>query len=299
MPKSDSPIRLREEIAKGWGGASSHAGGLDSMVRKAIFEFNHRLTTDEARAAYADRFIRMTAATMEKSWGMFYEMIRVVRDCELYRKPVFMDEQQAFDSFEDYWSRVVRRPFAVWVELENTYQFAHQYAPELFNASFPDATEARERFEVAKIEERKASERKRQASLALADAKPVLVGEELKGARSEGGHLGGRPKKDIAKNLGTVSTKVNREPRTSSSHITRRLAVHRPDLLELVRSGQLSPHAAGKQAGLIRPTAQIYIDKPSDAVRALVRHFKGDDLESLIRELANWAGLDVVPREKA
>jgi hypothetical protein len=70
----------------------------------------------------------------------------------------------------------------------------------------------------------------------------------------------------------------------SVSYAVRRLGKHRPDLLERVRAGELSAHAAMVEAGFIEKSITIP-DEPAAAARRLLRHFQGDRLAHLIREL--------------
>lgn len=64
----------------------------------------------------------------------------------------------------------------------------------------------------------------------------------------------------------------------------------RPDLLARVKAGEITPHAAAVLGGFDGKSITIPAD-PNLAVRRLVKHFRGDALEALIRGLANWAGI--------
>ncbi len=69
-----------------------------------------------------------------------------------------------------------------------------------------------------------------------------------------------------------------------------------PEILEMVKVGDLSPHAAAVKAGFKDKAITI----PADAIKAsrrLVNHFHGEDLVTLARELANHAGFVLAPKE--
>ncbi len=83
---------------------------------------------------------------------------------------------------------------------------------------------------------------------------------------------------------------------TSTSYAVRRLGRNRPDLLDKVKAGDLSPHAAMVEAGFSKRKITIP-DDPSGAVRILVNRFKGEALDALIRGLCNWAGIEIVEPE--
>lgn len=69
----------------------------------------------------------------------------------------------------------------------------------------------------------------------------------------------------------------------------RQLRTHRPDLLERVVTGDLSPHAAAVEAGFRRKVVQIDVD-PERAAVQLARHFGGVELDRLIDALQRQRG---------
>lgn len=72
---------------------------------------------------------------------------------------------------------------------------------------------------------------------------------------------------------------------TSVSYALRRLGKARPDLLDRIRSGELSPGKAMVEAGFKLRSITVD-DDPERAGRRLLRHFRGDRLEALIRILS-------------
>jgi hypothetical protein len=89
------------------------------------------------------------------------------------------------------------------------------------------------------------------------------------------------------------------EPRpdgTSAKQALRRLRKDRPDLHARVLARELSPHRAMIEAGF-RPRTITLTLAPEAATRLIVKHFKGPDLEALIRGLANWAGIELAETE--
>jgi hypothetical protein len=75
-----------------------------------------------------------------------------------------------------------------------------------------------------------------------------------------------------------------------------RLARDFPEYHAKVRAGELSVHGACIAAGIAQRTVPLPLD-PRDASRTIVRHFQGDALLTLIRELTNWAGIAIVEPE--
>jgi hypothetical protein len=82
---------------------------------------------------------------------------------------------------------------------------------------------------------------------------------------------------------------------TSEQAAIRRLRKDRPDLLEQVKEGALSAHAAMIEAGF-RDRSITIPDEPVAASRRLLRNFSGDRLVLLLSEMANHAGFDLVPK---
>lgn len=76
----------------------------------------------------------------------------------------------------------------------------------------------------------------------------------------------------------------------STGYAARRLRNSRPDLLVKVESGELTVNKAMIEAGYRERVIQITLD-PEAATRIIVKHFKGEALDDLIRRLANWAGV--------
>lgn len=84
---------------------------------------------------------------------------------------------------------------------------------------------------------------------------------------------------------------------TSRIAALRRLSKSRPDLLEQVKSGELSAHKAMVVAGFAEKSITIPSD-PANAARRLLRHFQDDRLRSLVEALANAAGFTLTSPNK-
>jgi hypothetical protein len=82
---------------------------------------------------------------------------------------------------------------------------------------------------------------------------------------------------------------------TSVSYTLRRLENNRPDLLDRVKAGEISPNAAAVKAGF-RDEAITIPKDPLKASRRLLKHFEGDALITLVTELANHAGLKLTAK---
>lgn len=86
----------------------------------------------------------------------------------------------------------------------------------------------------------------------------------------------------------TVDNVNGLEPRpdgNSEQAAIRRLRKDRPDLLDEVKAGRMSAHAAMKAAGFRKREISIP-DDPAAAARRLLKHFQADRLEALIWALS-------------
>lgn len=79
----------------------------------------------------------------------------------------------------------------------------------------------------------------------------------------------------------------------STIYTVNRLAKERPDLLDKIKIGELTPNAAAIAAGF-RSKSITIPDEPEAAARRLLRHFQADRLEALLAMLANHAGFELI-----
>lgn len=111
-----------------------------------------QLNTREARAAFADRWVGIWAHDFDASWTVLYELLKLIEDDQLYTDPRRVGpgaagdktehgDRPSYDSFEKYFKDRVRQPFATWSELERTYHYVTDYAPELFDLPYREARE--------------------------------------------------------------------------------------------------------------------------------------------------------------
>jgi hypothetical protein len=73
---------------------------------------------------------------------------------------------------------------------------------------------------------------------------------------------------------------------TSVSYALRRLEQERPDLLQKVKSRDLSPHKAMREAGFRTSRISVNLDDPQSAAKTLLTHASPAFLEELKRMLA-------------
>lgn len=261
--KAATQPRLPQGAGDGLLKASAALGrtALRPEVTDVLDDFK-RLTTDEAKARFADHFLTRTAHVMDEIWPTFYELLKRVEDGELYRNPECLGTDRAFDSFREYFECRVGRPFEVWAEMESTYHYAEKYAPDLLKKAFAVARNAREH--VTHRAQALAQVIKDGLTINSKDGRP-RGGENLNSIKvTEGGAIGG-----------------------NSAYLMRRIARDRPDILDRACAGEFpSAHAAAIEAGIAPRTQTIRIDDPESVARTLRKHMPREALRRLAELLA-------------
>jgi hypothetical protein len=195
-------------------GAIKLSENLDDMLRAY-----KRLNSREARVGFVDAWLNTSASYFNDAWPIIYELLKIVQENELYKDPRRLGkgvhDKPSFESFQEYFEARLKQPFATWFELERTYHYVQNCAPELIKKTFVEAQDAR----AAHNQE-------------LDAATP-----DLKEAH--------RPKKsDAIKNDITVKQRG-----TSDEYAIAKLRKDRPDIHARLLTGELSPHAGMIEAG--------------------------------------------------
>src|SRR4030095_14320824 len=123
MPARDTGVPAL--TARGRGTAITRLNGVNRSEVTTILEDFRRLPP-EARAAFAHTWITRTAARLEETWPVFYQLLKIVEEEGIYKKAIVLDrtrESATYPNFQAYWEQEVKRPFTEWAELEQTYQF--------------------------------------------------------------------------------------------------------------------------------------------------------------------------------
>lgn len=232
-------------------------------VQKALAEFKG-LNTRESRAAFADYWIGMWAQDFEYAWWMVYELLNIVEEDRLYEDPTRVGpgapgdaamhgDKESYSTFAEFFEDRVKQPFSTWAQMEETYHYAEQYAPELFTGTY---STARER--------------------AQAEAETAPPSNKINPWES-GGQLA---------NCDIISVRSGTSGGTDPGYLARRIARDHPDILARMKAGEFrSVHAAALEAGIKQPSIMIRLRDPASAARTLRKHMKPSDLAELIRLL--------------
>ena len=212
---------------------------------RRVLDTYRRLDSDEAKARYADHFLSRTAGVMDDVWPAFYELLKLIEDQELYRRPGYMPE--TYDSFAQYFEQRVGRPFETWSEMESTYHYAQKYAPDLLKKAFAVARNARAR----------ATEYARSIAQAIKEGLSINSGD-------------GPMTDEDKSNRDNITVRVDTPGGTNAVYLTRRIARDRPDILNRMCDGEFpSVRAAAVEAGFAKPTISIRTDDAESAARTI------------------------------
>ena len=241
---------------------------LSDEVQEVLADYR-RLEDDDQRALYANHFVSRTAGVMDEIWPTFYELLKLIEDNELYRKPLYVGQGQqvAFESFQEYFEARVGKPFVTWAQLESTYQYAHKFMPELLAGSYKNAQE------------------KKAAAAQATDAADVASDRPAGGNNNPTGR-NQYSTEEAEDNVDNIH--VDQRPSgTSESAALRRLRKDRPDLHAQVLSGEVSAHAASVEAGF-RPKRFTVpnANNPASIVSTLRRQLDPETLAMVTKLLA-------------
>lgn len=206
-----------------------------------------RLGSDEAKAVFADHWIRNVADRLDDTWPALYELLRIVRDKELYRDPNWNEAKVSYASFAAYFTDVVGQPFATWMQLEAAHHFVTESAPDLINETLTSV--------VVAMAER---------------ATPMPVQEIGKGKAGPGR---GNKTDDNVSRLSYGN---------SAGYLASVIARDHKGIHDRMKAGEFkSVRQAALAAGIVRPRASVYVDD-RDAVSAfLAKHFDAAEIKTI------------------
>ena len=222
-------------------------------VRRAVKEFN-KLNSREARAAFADHWIGVWAQDFDYACQL-RELLHQVDEDRLWSNPQRVgplapgdrsthSDRESYASFEEYFEDRVGRQFSTWAELEDIYQYARTYKPDLFDKSL------------------------------VAARAEALQGKTINSGRG--------PLTKAEKAIGDIVTNSETGKGNSAEYLTRRIARDHPDIFERLKAGEYrSTRAAALEAGIIHPTATIRTDDAESIAATLRRQLKPAVLQQL------------------
>lgn len=259
-------LRPPDSVATGRMAASqSPVGLLHPDLDEPLADFQ-RLNSVEARAAFADRWILRSARRLEEVWPMLYELLRIVRDGELFSKAGYLEQGRTYPDFKAYFEDVVKQPFTRWGELEATYHFVERYAPELRLQPYSIANDGR----ISAAARATVDDPRRLDPGRPSSSDWVSPGDgKIRGPRIYS------QKDRASRNQVSVRTQQTLD----------RLARSRPDLLQRVIAGDIGATEAERLL-TGRPRRIRVPVEPTAAARMLREHFSADELSELVSLLA-------------
>jgi hypothetical protein len=220
-----------QTAAHGIGKAARLPRCLMSPDVRDVLDAYDRLKTDEARAAFADKYLSLLSRRLDDTWPVIYELLALVRDRELFKGAGDLGRGKTFASFDAYFVDTIGKPFETWVELEKTYQFVSECQPALVQKTFAEARTA--------LQER------------MRDAAGNTTGSVLPRAVGVNQHTSPESLAQIEHTGQEARAERNGISRTQQQKLDA-LARRAPELLERVRRGEVSTHRACVEAGIVK-----------------------------------------------
>jgi len=98
-----------------------------------------KLNTREARVAFVDTFLKTWASRFEDSWPVIYQALEWVEQDKLYQDPRVMEPGEVYPDFKSYFEARLKKPFTLWIEMEQTHRYVTKFAPDLIQKAWPEA----------------------------------------------------------------------------------------------------------------------------------------------------------------
>jgi hypothetical protein len=188
-----------------------------------------RLNSREAQVAFIDTWLRTWAYDFEKTWPVIYQALEWVEQDELYKDPRAMNPDEIYPDFKSYFEARLKKPFTMWMELEQTHHYVSRYAPELIDKTWGDVRA-------------KAAEHYRKVD----ETDQIAKTQQPHGGAREGA---GRPPKQENFKFNTTTNDVKLEKKTeapmgnSEAYAMRKLREDAPAIHARVLAGELSANA--------------------------------------------------------
>jgi len=218
--------RPKHSASWGRGRAIDHAPRFYDIA----FEYQ-KLNTREARVAFTDTWLKVWANSFQETWPMIYKVLEWIEAEKLYEDSAAMDAAESFPDFKSYFEARLKKPFTMWMELEQTHHYVTNFAPELIDRTWGDARA-------------KAAEHYRQIDAAdqanKEQSKPGRRTDLIKDVQ--------KPRSDLFDNVDDIK-EVKAPTGTSAAYAIRRLRKDRPDIHQRVLDGELTAHAGMIEAG--------------------------------------------------
>ncbi len=118
-------------VAYGWGeAASTYPGWEPSANISYVLDQFRILNTDEARAAFADKWLGLCVQSLNGVLPICYKLMGIMEDQEMYKFPHWMEGNRTYNSFDHYFKYRFNKLFDNWSKMEHTYQFIVDFCPQ-------------------------------------------------------------------------------------------------------------------------------------------------------------------------
>ena len=118
-------------VTYGWGeAASTYPGWEPSANISYVLEQFRILNTDEARAAFADKWIGLCVQSLNGVLPICYRLLSIIRDKEMYKLAHWMEGNRTYHSFAHYFKYRFNKFFESWSEIEQIHKFIADFCPQ-------------------------------------------------------------------------------------------------------------------------------------------------------------------------
>ncbi|NEO29553.1 MAG: hypothetical protein F6K36_03685 [Symploca sp. SIO3C6] len=99
-----------------------------------VFNRYQSLNTDEAKAAFADKWISLCANSLETALVVCYSLLSLVKDNQMYQTSHWMEGYKTYTSFKNYFEHRFESLLEKWSQMELVHKFVVENCPQILEA---------------------------------------------------------------------------------------------------------------------------------------------------------------------
>lgn len=99
-----------------------------------VFNRFQSLNTDEAKAAFADKWIGLCAESLDTALVVCYTLLSLVKDNQMYQVSHWMEDHKTYSSFKQYFEERFEPLVEKWSKMELVHKFVIENSPQILEA---------------------------------------------------------------------------------------------------------------------------------------------------------------------
>ncbi|NEO97876.1 MAG: hypothetical protein F6K58_04040 [Symploca sp. SIO2E9] len=96
-----------------------------------VFNRFQSLNTDEAKAAFADKWIGLCTKSLDTALIVCYSLLSLVKDNQMYQVSHWMEGHKTYTSFKHYFEERFQPLVEKWLQMESVHKFVLENSPQI------------------------------------------------------------------------------------------------------------------------------------------------------------------------